>query len=379
MRTARFLVMLIVLGTFFLANSAAGLGQEREASILKKVESITKGEKIKLEAKAFIRYWWQVQDPTVQGAGDKEPNANSFEVWRFYFGPKVEVTPWLTVRLTADVGPESSETTEEAADGHTHKVPGSSRYEFFIKYAYADFRLAPKLHLEAGMIGNPHHGFTDKLWGGRYVAKNVGDANKLWNSADLGFDFSYELPGKLGSVGLGFVNGSGYKHALDNDANKELWLHAELAPLASLGELAARFKLAFILQYDVPIASGDEQALLLSGLLGYQGPNLAVGYQIISRLTEPGDNASVTGLAHGAYLRWISRFNVGVLGRLSMWDADLDSDNVQTSYEALGGIFYTPISFCEFALSGSGAWRSELAGVDEEADIRVMLSTQFVL
>ena len=373
------LVFATVLGLALFAGPTQGICGDDDPAFVKKIKSITKGESIKLEAKAYLRYWYQVQDSHVEESGEREPYANSFEVWRFYFGPKVQVTPWLMVRLTADVGPEKSATSSAAEDGHTHKVSASTRYELFLKYAYAQIRFAPGLHLQAGMLGNPYHGFTDKLWGGRYVAKNLGDQEKLWNSADLGLNLYYVLPDDYGELGVGFVNGAGYKKATDTDANKELWIHASLSPFAGLGDIAKRFKLAMLLQYDIPVVSDATQHLLASGLVGYKGQWVQAGYQFILDIDDMGGDADAMGLGHGAYLRLNSPWKVGLLGRAAIWDADLDTKDVQTRYEVLGGVYYQPFSLFEVALSASGAWRSELSGVEEEADIKVLLSTLFVL
>ncbi len=368
-----------ILGLMLSLGPADGICGDDDPAFVQKIKSITKGESITFEAKAYLRYWYQIQDPHVEGAGEKEPNANSFEVWRFYFGPKVQVTPWLMVRLTADVGPEKSVTSSAAEDGHSHKVSASARYELFLKYAYAQIRFAPGLHLQAGMIGNPYHGFTDKLWGGRYVAKNLGDEEKLWNSADLGVNLYYVLPGDYGELGVGFVNGAGYKNATDTDANKEVWIHAALSPFAGLGDLATRFKLAMLLQYDIPVVSDATQHLLASALVGYRGTWVQAGYQLIMDIDDMGGDADTMGLGHAAYLRLNSPWKVGLLGRAAIWDADLATKDVQTRYEILGGVYYKPVSLFEVALSASGAWRSGLSGVEEEADVRVLLSTLFAL
>ena len=379
MRAMNQLVPLVVLVVALGFAPAFGVCGDTDPAFVQKIKKITKGVSIKLEAKAYLRYWYQVQDPHVEASGEKEPNANSFEVWRFYFGPKVQVTPWLLVRLTADVGPEKSLTSSEAEDGHSHKVSASTRYELFLKYAYAQIRFAPGLHLRAGMIGNPYHGFTDKLWGGRYVAKNLGDEEKLWNSADLGLNLYYVLPGDYGELGVGFVNGAGYKKATDTDANKELWIHAALSPFAGLGDLAKRFKLAMLLQYDVPVVSDATQHLLASALVGYKGEWVQAGYQFIMDIDDMGGDDDAFGLGHGAYLRLNSPWKVGLMGRAAIWDADTATKDVQTKYEVLGGVFYKPFSLFEVALSGSGTWHSGLSGIEEEADIRVLLSTLFVL
>ncbi len=358
---------------------AVGTCDDADPAVVDKIRSITRGETISFELKAYLRYWVQVQDAHVEAPGENEPRTNSFEVWRFYFGPKVQVTPWLLIRLTADVGPEKSGTTAAAEDGHTHEASGSTRYGLFLKYAYAQFRFTEGLHLQLGMIGNPYHGFTDKLWGGRYVAKNLGDAEKLWSSADLGLNLYYELPDGYGKLGVGFVNGAGYKKALDTDANKELWIHAALSPFAGLGEVAKRVKIALLLQYDIPVVADGTQHLLASGLLGYKGKWVQAGYQFIMDLDDMGGDTSAFGLGHGAYMRLNSPWKVGLLGRAVVWDADIDARDAQAKTEVLGGVYYRPLSLFEVALSASGTWYSTLPGVAAEEDIRVLLSTLFIL
>ncbi|MFH1532870.1 MAG: hypothetical protein ABIK09_19270 [Pseudomonadota bacterium] len=375
--TCRF-VFLAVLGLTLGLAPRAGVCGDADSKVLDKVRSITKGETIQFEATAFIRYWVQLQDSHVEGAGENEPYTNSFEIWRLYFGPKVQVTPWLLLRVTADVGSDSSATSGEADDGHTHKVPGSPRYGFFIKYAYAQLRFAPGLHLRIGSQANLYHEFNDKLWGGRYVAKNVGDEEQLWHSASLGLNLLYELPGEHGEIGVGFVNGSGYKKALDTDANKELWVQAALSPFASLGDVARRFQLAMLLQYDVPVVSDADQHLLATALVGWKGKWVSGGYQFIANLDDLGGDGAL-GMGHGAYLRLLSPWKVGLLCRAAIWDADTDQGDVQEKYEVLGGVFYSPLSFFEVALSASGTWYSKLSGVEEEPDVRMLLSTQFAL
>jgi len=349
-----------------------------DPAFVKKIKSITKGESIKIEATAFIRYWAQLQDSHVEGAGEKEPYANSFEVWRFYFGPKIQATDWLFLRLTADVGADKTFTSEEADDGHTHKVPGDPRYGFFIKYAYADVRFAPGLILRFGSQANIYHSFTDKLWGKRYVYKNVGDEENIWHSASLGLNLIYDLPGDHGQVGLGFANGAGYKKALDTDANKELWLQANLSPFASLGDVASRFKLAMLLQYDVPVVSGADQHLMATGLVGWKGKWFTGGYQFIANLDDlAGDD--VLGLGHGAYLHWTSPWKFGLLARVAVWDADIDKNAEQEKYEILGGVFYQPLSIFEVALSAQGTLYSHQSGVKQEPEVLMLLSTQITL
>ncbi len=338
--------------------------------------SLTKAESFTLEATAYFRYAYLLQDSAVQEDGQKEPHDNSFELMRFYFGAKAQLNPWLSVRYTADVGPESS--TKVEAGGASVEIPGSQRYDLYTKYAWLQADLTKDLSLRLGMIDNPYNELTDKFWGYRYTFKNAGDEEKLWEGADLGLYLRYTLPESLGEVTLGVVNGAGYKTFSDKDENKDLWFVANLTPLKSLGGILANFKLGAYLNYVLPLEDDGLERLFLSGFVGYQDSLLTLGYQLLADdVTAAGQDESVAGLGHAAYLRLDTPWQLGVLGRLAIYDKNSDDDTVATKYQALAGLSYAPAKLFQFSASGLATWYSKVDGVEKETELKFLLSTQF--
>ena len=359
---------------------AIGLGlpaaaQDSEAA--GKLDKFTVSESIRLESLAFFRYWYDLEDSAVEDDGQGEPHDNSFEMWRFYFGVKAQVTPWLKARFTADVGADRAQTSSAAEDGHTHKTTGDPRYGLFIKYAWLEAEPVDGLYLKAGVIENPYHSFTDKLWGYRYVFMNLGDEEKLWHSADVGAYLRYELPSGLGDVMVGVVNGSGYKNVRDTDDVKDLWVQAWLHPLKPLGGIGERFVLGAYLDYSLAFSDDEDKRLFYTGLLGYKSELFTLAYQFVGQsLDAAGSDGSVDGMGHGAYLRVDTPWNVGLLARFVMWDADTSSDVARTKQQYLAGLSYSPDSLFSVAASMVYTTWSEVFGDPMEDEITILLSSQ---
>lgn len=348
-----------------------------KTGVQEKLGKFTKSEKITLENRAFIRYWYQVQDPAVQGDGEDEPHANSFELWRYYFGMKAQVTPWLKARFTTDVGSDSAQTSAEADDGHTHKTPGDPRYGVYVRYAWLQAELADNLYLRAGVLDNPYHSSTDKMWGYRYVFKNIGDEEKLWNSADAGAYLRYNLPSDFGYVVLGAVNGAGYKKYKDNDNAKNVLLQTWLHPLKSMGGFGERLVIGGHVDYTLGSGDDEDTRLVYTGLAGYKSDIVTVIYQMVGQELElAGTDGSVSGLGHGAYVRFDTPWKLGALGRFIVWDADTSSDADRSKQQILAGLSYTPVPLLSIATSGLYTSWSEIEGDPMEEDITLMVSTE---
>jgi hypothetical protein len=348
---------------------------EDKSGVEEKLSKWTKSDKITLENKAYLRYWYEIQDSDVQGKGEDEPHDNSFELWRYYFGIKAQVAPWLKARFTVDVGKDKAQTSDEA-DGHTHETPGDPRYGLYAKYAWLEAKLAPNLYLKAGILGNFYHALTDKLWGYRFVFKNIGDEEKLWNSADIGVTLRYQLPAGIGDLLVGAVNGSGYKKALDIDGGKNLWAQAWLYPLAPLGGFGEDIVLGAYLDYALTFADDEDQLLFYSALVGYKSELITLAYQFVGQQAEEaGVDDVASGMGHGAYFRLDTPWKVGLLGRYVMWDEDTSSVAVRTKQQIVAGLSYTPISLFSVALSGTYTSWSKVDGDPMEEEIRLLVST----
>lgn len=359
----------------------AGSVEAEEAGLLtKQLGKLTKAESLTIEGRAYFTYWVDIQDAEKQGDGEEEPLKNSFELTRFYFGLKAQLAPWLSIRLTSDVGPEKKKVkTSKAEDGHTHEVDGEQSYQFYIKYAYLDARLAKGLGLRVGVVDNPYNDFIDGYWGYRFVMKNVGDEEKVWDSADLGVQLRYELPGGLGLAAVGAFNGAGYKNATDKDGAKDLWLFFNLTPLSGLGEIAKRFNLAGYVSKGITLGPDEPAHLTYSGTLGYTCSNLTVAYQLLGNGIENSAMDDRTwGMGHGAYLRVGLPAKLGVLGRLAIWDADMDIDKNLKKYQVLAGLGWNPHALFQLAASGLVTWYDDAEDTPEtETNVRFLLSSEF--
>ncbi len=370
----RFFVSVVL--ALCLCMAGLSVNAEEKSGLEEKLAKWTKSEKITLENKAYFRYWFEVQDSDVQGAGEEEPYDNSFELWRYYFGIKAQVAPWLKARFTVDVGRDKAQTSDAAADGHTHKAPGDPRYGLYVKYAWLEAKLASNLYLKAGILGNYYHSSTDKLWGYRYVFKSIGDEEKLWNSADLGITMRYQLPSGIGNLLVGAVNGSGYKKVLDTNGGKNLWAQAWLHPLAPIGGFGERIVLGAYVDYALTLDDDEDERIFYSGLLGYKSDFITLAYQFVGQQVEAaGATESAGGMGHGVYLRVDTPWKVGLLGRYVMWDADTSSDAARAKQQIVAGLSYAPISLLSVALSGTYTSWSKIDGDPMEEEIRVLVST----
>jgi hypothetical protein len=383
-------LLLVAVLVAWSADARAGEGPALD----EKLAQLTKAESLTIEGKGFIRYWYDIQDGDAATEGDGEPHDNSIEIWRFYFGARARLAPWLTLRLTSDVGPEKKHKTSEAGDHshdsavtegtgagtHTHDVPGETSYQLFLKFAWLEATLARGLSLRAGIVDNPHNDFTDGLWGYRFVARNAGEELKLWNTADLGAYLRYELPSGLGNVVAGVFNGAGYKSALDTDATKEAFGQFVLAPLAPLGEALARIQVAGFVQAQMTGDAERERLITWSGFAGYRDAWFMLGYMVLGRNNRPAEGTGdpFNGLGHSVLARFDTPWKVGLLGRFTRYDSNTgDGEATPATSEALAGISYAPVKLFSVAATSALTWQEKVAGGDEtETGIKAMLSTE---
>jgi len=209
----------------------------------------------------------------------------------------------------------------------------------------------------------------------------------VWNSADLGAYLRFQLPAGLGQVSAGAFNGAGYKNALDTDSAKHLWAFANLTPLAPLGPVAERFTLAGFVSRGFNISAHSLKKLTWSGMLAYKDAWLTLAYQLVGNTNEAaagdGDGGGagaddVSGLGHAGYLKVGLPANLGLLGRFIIWDADVDSDDEVSKYQALGGLSWSPLAQFQVAASGLVTWYQGGNAEDEtEPGVRLLLSSEF--
>jgi hypothetical protein len=367
---------------------------EGEKKILGQLEKFTKSEKLTLEGTAYVRYWYDIQDAAVEEAGGEEAHRNSFELWRFYFGIKSKLTKWLSIRFTADVGPEGKKTTSEAGEhvhgdppttepggAHVHEVEGETSYQLFVKYAWLNVEPVTGLNLRAGVIENPINDHIDSFWGYRFVAKNLGDEKKVWNSADVGGYIKYVFPRNFGNITVGVVNGAGYKNALDVNRDKDLWAHVMLTPFAPWVKVLE--KLTIGLQVEIPMVMKDEldKEVVIVPFIGWSHPWVTIAYHPVIRMTRVAEtDERIWAMGHGVYFRFDTPWNVGLLGDFYVWDEDKDLDAERTAFSALAGVSYSPAELFSIAATCFVGWQTDdgdAATEEPEKEIRLLLSSQF--
>jgi len=357
-------------------------GEDKE--ILNRLKELTKSEQLTIEGTAFIRYWYEIQNGVEEKEGEKEPRKNSFEVWRFYAGLRSTLSSWLKLRFTIDVGPEKEQTTSEE-QGHTHKVPGESSVELYVKYAWLDFSILKGLSLKAGLIDYPLNDFIENFWGYRYVAKITGDEFKLWHSADLGFYLQYKIPKDIGDLRVGAVNGSGYKNALDTDSAKEAWIYMMFTPFKPFVKLLENFTIGGSSKITLDLEDRVDRDIVLTPFIGYANKWVSISYNVPIRFRHLiKDEKNIVAIAHGLNFKIMSPWNVGVFGQFSIWKEDKDIATEKTSYEWVGGISYSPAKFFSVALSCFLAWQTMkddpsttdvVEKASEEKQLQILLSS----
>ena len=150
---------------------------------------------------------------------DGANSANAFDLTRVYFGARQELGDHLATRVLFDAGRGADNTKEYV----------------FIKNAFVEWKdPAPDVKLQAGMIGTPYIGYTERFWGHRYAILSFTDEYKLLSSADLGIGAQGTHADGIADWGAALINGEGYGKP-EVDATKTLQTRLSLDPLADGG------------------------------------------------------------------------------------------------------------------------------------------------
>jgi hypothetical protein len=219
---------------------------ENEQGLLDRLLGFTGDDAFSIGGVGFFRYWYNLE-----GAA---PDANSFELWRLYVDFKAKMNSWLSMRFTPDVGPASEVITSETED-HTHTLRPDNRYTLFVKFAWFNVALPEGFSIRAGLIDSPWTGYVDNFIGYRYLFKGIADEERVLYTADLGIHVAWKLPEDLGDLVVAFVNGVGFRSALDGDEYKSLQARLSLAPFAPFVEALETFQIGAFVSY--PIAQDD--------------------------------------------------------------------------------------------------------------------------
>jgi hypothetical protein len=164
----------------------------------------------------WIRYTYE--NPTTP---EVEENANFFSVERGNIRWKTKTSP-VSFSGTVDITSKKNATA-------------STDWQVRLKYAQADWTLPgigeylPDAKLMLG-LQKVYFGIVD-LWEYPVIEKNLDEAEKKMNSAELGVGFHSLLPGGYGEFSVQAFNGNGYSNIVEVNTNKALVGNLSIVPI----------------------------------------------------------------------------------------------------------------------------------------------------
>ena len=267
----------------------------------------------KANGKAFIKVYTNYHSTWTNGEANKV-----FEIQRAYFGYEYHLSPYISGKLTLDVGDPNFGELEMTA---------------YLKHAYVQYK-KDRLTAQIGMIGLYQYKLQEDLWGGRYLYKSFMDEHKFGPSADLGAFVAYRIHDML-SVDLTVANGEGYKK-LESDTALKYSVGATLMPLEGLDIRAS---------YDRMGKDSAQQTLAF--YVGYHTGKLAIGAEYNQQLNYKrvsGHDRSGVSL-YGSYLMK----KIRLFGRYDMLTSPtLGSDtepwnNASDGQLVIAGVEFRPV------------------------------------
>ncbi|MSQ02303.1 MAG: hypothetical protein EXR71_10510 [Myxococcales bacterium] len=207
-----------------------------------------------VEAGGMVFASWQLN---MTGGAD---NYNEFGVDRAYATLKAKMAPKIGARITLDADHFKAVTTP-AGD-----LTLDTKYRLFLKHAYVEFKdVAPGVKVRAGMIDTPYQPNQDSFWGQRYLAKGLGDEEKLLSTADLGVSIGGEHGKGLFSWTAAVLNGEGYSK-LEVDSGKALQARVTVDPIAAQGKM----ELPITAYVDYNVHADADTRITYAAALGFK-------------------------------------------------------------------------------------------------------------
>jgi hypothetical protein len=128
---------------------------------------------------------------------DLGDNGTQAELKRFYLGVDHKFDETFSANLTTDFRYNSNGTSKDVL--------------VYVKKAYVQAKFAPELFVRVGAADMPWVGFSESLYGYRFVENTLIDRTKFGTSSDWGVHLGGSLAGGRVSYAASVVNGAGYK------------------------------------------------------------------------------------------------------------------------------------------------------------------------
>ncbi len=342
----------------------------------KKEEASSWTDKVKLSAKAYLRYSYEL--------GEEARNANQFNIDRLYVQSEYFATDKVRFQVTLDAGDTRNSTGNQVFFAET-------------KSAFIEVKdvLGPGLYLRAGILPLAWIPYEEDLWGYRVQGPLPVDRWGYVTSADIGLALGGALPSKYGSFQVNATNGEGYK-GVELNKRKELQARLTINPLASMGGLPAGI---FVTgygsygAYDDPGLPARAKSRVI-GQVGLQSTplTLAVAYSVVrdanakvkGRFTVSGEN-----IVSGQLIYGFAVLNMGALAPVAEGvelfarydhldpDKELDNNNMNLLIAGVGYRWNKNVkSLINYETVSYGA---DVGGVgtNKPSEQRIKLQTEF--
>jgi hypothetical protein len=270
------------------------------------------------EAPIYGYFWvrYTYQNPTTP---EVEENANYFSIERGYIRWKTSTKP-VSFSGTVDITSKKDATA-------------STDWQVRLKYAQADWTLPgigeylPDAKLILG-LQKVYFGIVD-LWEYPVIEKNLDEAEKKMNSAELGVGFYSLLPGGYGEFSVQAFNGNGYTDVVEVNTNKAVVGNLSIVPLPGV-MLKGSYWMAKQPSGDTIITQVDQNRY--TGLLQLKyGPVTVIGEYLGTKDDE------TNGMGYMGFAELAITKQISILGRYDYFDSDTDVDNNAHS-RIIGGL-----------------------------------------
>ena len=260
------------------------------------------------EAPIYGYFWtrYTFENPTTP---EVEENEHYFSIERGYIRWKTKTNP-VSFSGTVDITSKKNATA-------------STDWQIRLKYAQADWTLPgigeylPDAKLMLG-LQKVYFGIVD-LWEYAVIEKNLEEAEKKMNSAELGVGFHSLLPGGYGEFSVQAFNGNGYTNVVEVNTNKAFVGNLSIIPLPGV-MLKGSYWMAEQPSGDTLITQVSEDRYV--GLLQLKyGPVTLIGEYLGTKDDE------TNGMGYMGFAEFAVTEKVSILGRYDYYDGDTDADD----------------------------------------------------
>lgn len=217
---------------------------------------------------------------------------------------------------------------------------GTKNLNVFVKYAYFQWKgLIPNAAILVGQHSPKTHGWVEKRWHYRSVAKTMGDANKWTSSAELGVGLQGKAADKKVEYYLDVNNGNGYKKSAAKDG---IGVAGRLAYKPAKGVFVSAMASS-----NTPGGEDDDAEVYVEGFAGYEEGRFGIFGQYGMFTDGNSDDRESTGIS--VFGRARIQEGLYALGRVDVIDPDTDVDDnghniiiVGIDFEAGKGLHIQP-------------------------------------